>query len=401
MPKNRISRKKDSTGRYSYQITDATGKRHSLKSRKNESFADFQNRCDKLDQEVERIAQSGRRTEDFDSLFQLWHESYVVPNLSNSEIANTKHLYERHVKSWIARKRISEITRADVYKVLSKAQKRGLSAATIKLIRGCISRPYNWAINSLGYRLVPPTQGLVFRMDSAKQEKKTKVMSEEDLDRFLKAAERSRYYNYFRLLAYTGLRPSEALGLQVGDITATEIKVRRSITVHDDEFSGLKSAAAYREIPITPGIREVLQDQMSKVAFASRERWLFPSANGTAPKMESIKSAFRRIRKQTAEWKIGGKTNNKKLKVLRPAVDCSLYSFRHTFATRMAEAGMNQKALQEIMGHSDIKITLQYYIGLTDRMLEDAKEKMSLMSKDTCIQSRIQKDENDAQSEAK
>ena len=34
---------------------------------------------------------------------------------------------------------------------------------------------------------------------------------------------------------------------------------------------------------------------------------------------------------------------------------------RHTFCTEMAKAGMNPKALQYIMGHKDIKMTLGYY----------------------------------------
>ena len=34
---------------------------------------------------------------------------------------------------------------------------------------------------------------------------------------------------------------------------------------------------------------------------------------------------------------------------------------RHTFCTRLANAGMNPKALQYIMGHANITMTLNYY----------------------------------------
>ena len=37
------------------------------------------------------------------------------------------------------------------------------------------------------------------------------------------------------------------------------------------------------------------------------------------------------------------------------------HSLRHTFCTRMANAGMNPKALQYIMGHANITMTLDYY----------------------------------------
>ena len=39
----------------------------------------------------------------------------------------------------------------------------------------------------------------------------------------------------------------------------------------------------------------------------------------------------------------------------------TLHSLRHTFATRCIEAGMQPKVLQHILGHSDIKITLNTY----------------------------------------
>lgn len=41
--------------------------------------------------------------------------------------------------------------------------------------------------------------------------------------------------------------------------------------------------------------------------------------------------------------------------------DMTPHTLRHTFCTEMAKAGMNPKALQYIMGHKDIKMTLGYY----------------------------------------
>ena len=37
------------------------------------------------------------------------------------------------------------------------------------------------------------------------------------------------------------------------------------------------------------------------------------------------------------------------------------YTMRYIFCTKKANAGMNPKALQYIMGHKDIKMTLGYY----------------------------------------
>ena len=41
------------------------------------------------------------------------------------------------------------------------------------------------------------------------------------------------------------------------------------------------------------------------------------------------------------------------------------HTLRHTFCTNLANAGMNPKALQYIMGHSNIPMTLNYYAHAT------------------------------------
>ena len=41
------------------------------------------------------------------------------------------------------------------------------------------------------------------------------------------------------------------------------------------------------------------------------------------------------------------------------------HTLRHTFCTNLANAGMNPKALQYIMGHSNITMTLNYYAHAT------------------------------------
>ena len=55
---------------------------------------------------------------------------------------------------------------------------------------------------------------------------------------------------------------------------------------------------------------------------------------------------------------------NKTQKVALPKV-MTPHTLRHTFCTTLANAGMNPKALQYIMGHSNINMTLNYYAHTT------------------------------------
>ena len=49
--------------------------------------------------------------------------------------------------------------------------------------------------------------------------------------------------------------------------------------------------------------------------------------------------------------------------VLLPHFSC--HSLRHTFTTRMCEAGVNVKVIQDTLGHSDIATTLEIYAEVT------------------------------------
>ena len=62
------------------------------------------------------------------------------------------------------------------------------------------------------------------------------------------------------------------------------------------------------------------------------------------------------------------KENRKPL--LLPHFTC--HHIRHTFCTRMCENEANIKAIQDIMGHSDIQTTLNIYAEATDKVKQEA-----------------------------
>ena len=46
----------------------------------------------------------------------------------------------------------------------------------------------------------------------------------------------------------------------------------------------------------------------------------------------------------------------------------SCHSLRHTFTTRMCEAGVNIKVIQDTLGHKDITTTLNIYTDVTKEL---------------------------------
>ena len=62
---------------------------------------------------------------------------------------------------------------------------------------------------------------------------------------------------------------------------------------------------------------------------------------------------------------------------LNPIPNITPHILRHTFCTRLANAGMNPKALQYIMGHANITMTLNYYAYAT---CDSAKAEMERLA---------------------
>ena len=63
---------------------------------------------------------------------------------------------------------------------------------------------------------------------------------------------------------------------------------------------------------------------------------------------------------------------SKNPEVLLPNFSC--HNLRHTFATRLCESGVNIKAIQSILGHSDITTTMDIYTDVTEEMRNEALE---------------------------
>lgn len=364
MPINRISKRGD--GRWTYGVTDINGKRRQINSRSNETKTAFSRRCDQLD----ILARKETSEETLTELFSHWIASYVSLQRSKSYKQSNEHHYYKHVAPVIGHKKLNEITRAEVYKLIAHAQTTGLSKSSLQKIRTCISAPYNWAINSLGYPLTSPTQGLIIRYDEPDTNHTNKAIAEDDLQRILTAAKHSKYEQYYRILLATGLRPSEALGLQIQDIQEDHLRIRRAVTIHG--LGPLKTKSSERNIPMHVALQKALYTQRDRVAFQTKEGWLFPSGASGIPSMNAVKSAFRRVLEQTATYKTGGRNGMKKLAQITPPVQANLYDFRHTFATRCAEQNMNPTVLRNILGHADITTTLNYYVELTPEMIERA-----------------------------
>ena len=167
------------------------------------------------------------------------------------------------------------------------------------------------------------------------------------------------------ILLETGLRISELCGL-----TETDLNFELRFVNVDHQLLRSTEDGYYIETPKTDsGFRQV---PMSAAAYEAFKRVLKNRRGAKAIEVDGYKDFLFLNRdglpkvavNYDAMFKGLAKKFNKCHKEPLPPV-MTPHTMRHTFCTRMANAGMNPKALQYIMGHANIVMTLNYYAHAT------------------------------------
>ena len=161
----------------------------------------------------------------------------------------------------------------------------------------------------------------------------------------LEAAARSRshlIYPFLMTLGWTGMRSDEARTLLWSQVSVegNQITVGRSKT----------EAGKGRQIPISAALRTALEQHAAwcarKLGPIQPEWHVFPLSNRIKPvdpsrPATSLKRAWEGVRK---------KAN----------IECRLHDFRHTFCTKLAEAGTPESTMLDMMGHVSAAMLRRY-----------------------------------------
>lgn len=100
-----------------------------------------------------------------------------------------------------------------------------------------------------------------------------------------------------------------------------------------------------------------------KVTIDGYTDFIFLNRNGGTFYQGSLNKTIRRIIRDCNDEVLQKGEENP---VLLPHFSC--HSLRHTFTTRMCEAGENIKVMQDTLGHADISTTLNIYADVTKEL---------------------------------
>jgi site-specific recombinase XerD len=155
------------------------------------------------------------------------------------------------------------------------------------------------------------------------------VYSDDDLDHILDVTLTAQSRIFIRVLVGTGIRLSEALGLEIDDVEEDRIRIRSG--------KGRKP----RSVPLNTKLARDLHRYVERVRPDAKSDYLFLGREGGPWTEWGVRSMFARLSRRA------------KLRVYA-------HAFRHTFATNYLRSGGEIHRLQRILGHSTITMSLRY-----------------------------------------
>lgn len=197
-----------------------------------------------------------------------------------------------------------------------------------------------------------------------------RVWSPEQLCDFLKFVAGDELEALWKLLALTGMRRSEALGLEWGDFSDRyrRVAVKRALSkIHGTTILSAPKSARARGIDLDVEtanslrrhrrlqVRQRADRALSPIQTSS---FVFIRPNGDPLEPAWVSKRFRRLELQAG----------------LPAI--RLHDLRHTHATHLLLAGAHPKAVQERLGHADPMITLHTYSHLLPTIQGEAVRKL-------------------------
>lgn len=295
--------------------------------------------------EVKAQVESGIRVNDnttFEELAKLWVKNYKAPYVRGSTLRNIESSIAAHMLPRFGAARVRDITPLMCQNLISDLAVSGHSVTGPVLSRlreildvgvelGCIARnPVPTSLKAPKTRISDEKQVISRQMENA-------ILSQLTPD--------TPEYLFFVLAKETGARRGEILALSWDciDLASGTVSIRRNLT-HDKSgrpelANVLKTDDGRRDLPITAVLHEALEALPVKEGLVFGE--LF-----TKRKAETV---WQHIRKACAAVDAAYAEN------FTPHV------LRHTYITRLFEAGLDIKEIQYLAGHKDVSTTLGTY----------------------------------------
>ena len=387
-------------GRYMFSCVDKNGDRvtaYSWRLVQSDPYVSGRKKDISLREKEEGLQQSlfngiciGKNNMLLDDLFEMYIRT--KKRLRKNTLSTYITLYKKNVSDSLGKKAVKDIKKSDILQLYDKCSQT-LANGTIHNIHNNVLFPaFQLAVED-DYIRKNPCSGCLkeYPYDVLGIKEALTVEEQYNFVKFLKSDKvYSKYFYVVSLILATGMRRGETLGLTWNDVDFEKrtIYINHQLCYHKVDNKCIfqicppKTESGVRTIPIYDTAYELLKkikeetEHKPSVSVDGYKDFVFINSRGTnaiIPRQlsDSLEAACEKYNKREKEL---AEKENREVQLL-PKI--SSHILRHTACTRMAEAGVDIKVIQKIMGHKHIDTTMDIYNHVNLQRINYETKKMN------------------------
>lgn len=309
------------------------------------------------------------------TLFLTFFENWLFEIHFLNKKISTKERYEITYRNYIninyfKKLKLKDLNLEFIQNYYNQLNNKGASSSIIKSIHKLLAPAIRYAFAQ--NRIIKDfSKSLVVPQENKIKNKTVEPFSLNEQIEFIKAIKGHKQEVLFLTALNTGLRQGELFALTWDDIDFSNNLIRVNKNVKDvthvsrsgrGKYEQIiqtpKTAKSNRFVPIPhfliPKLLDHKEKQLQYINLAANlytdKNLVFPNSVGNFFNTSNIRKILKTI------------LNSKEIKQIK------FHDLRHTYATRLLEAGEEPKIIQELLGHSNISVTLDTYTHVLEKL---------------------------------
>lgn len=306
-----------------------------------------------------------------------WLDDVAAVKLRATTLARYRTLVTRYVAPSLGKKRLTALTPADVRLMLARASsarvhgtnrhlgrdERLVSARTVQQAHAVLRAMLSHAVRE---ELLARNVARLVQAPTPQHEE-IQPWTDTEARRFLAASRSHRLYALFVIALALGLRRGELLGLRWSDVDFDAGQLRVWQTLQRVRGQGIvfgppKSKRSRRALTMPTIVIDALRQHCSAQADDRRQAgddWVelglvFTTSSGRHLEPRNLNTAYRRL------------LTHIDIRSIR------FHDLRHTCATLLLSRGISPRVVMDILGHSQISVTMNIYSHVMPAMQQEA-----------------------------
>lgn len=308
-----------------------------------------------------------------------WVEIWLQEYTGDKKYLTVKHYKAQcktHIVPSLGAVKLSELTPPQIQAFYNGLQRDGLAAKSVRNIHGILTKCLSTAVQ-VGYlRSNPASMATLPKVEK----KEIHPLTDEQVKDFLRVSTGDEYEILLKVILFTGLRESEAIGLtwDCVDFKAGTVKVckqlqKRPLADGGFTFAPLKNDKA-RTLKPAPFVIELLKRRKREQAAQRLKAGQLWQGWETSEKQKNALVFTTAIGGNLSPQTVYNHYKNLAVQIGAP--DSRVHDLRHTFAVLSLQNGDDVKTVQGNLGHATAAFTLDVYGHVSERMKEDSAARM-------------------------